>query len=171
MSVGTHLAAFYDSDAGRVRLTLPFLAEGLAAGQPCFLFAHGEELASYLSALGQSPGVDVDSAIESGLLVIGRAPGKTVREALDYWEEALWAALDAGAVVVRGVGEMASEREGFVSEKEMLTYEAMINMTVKRFPCVVICQYDVRKFSGQAVLEALRAHPDVVSLPLGLLLK
>ena len=169
--VGTHLVAFYDSDPGRVRLTVPFLAEGLHAREPCFLFAHGEELDSHLEALSRYPGVDVDGALASGLLVTGHAPGKTVREALDYWEKALWAALDNHATVVRVVGEMASEREGFRSEREMLTYEAMVNMTLKRFPCVVICQYDVRKFSGQAVLEAFRAHPDVLNIPLGLLLK
>jgi hypothetical protein len=66
---------------------------------------------------------------------------------------------------------MASVREVFASEQEMLTFEAMFNTTAKRFPCVVICQYDVRKFSGEAVLSALRAHPDMADLPLGLLLK
>ena len=168
---GTHLVAFYDSDAGRVRLAVPFLAEGLVAGQPCFLFAHGEELDSYLEALSGYPGVDVDDALASGLLTTGGAPGKTVPEALAFWERALWSALDHNSRVVRAVGEMASERDHFISEGEMLTYEAMLNMTLKRFPCVVICQYDVRKFSGQAVLQALRAHPDVASVPLGMLLK
>src|SRR2546421_5000462 len=47
IEVPIHLAAFYDSDAGRVRLTAPFLADGIRAGQPCFLLAHGEELDSY----------------------------------------------------------------------------------------------------------------------------
>jgi len=168
---GTHLAAFYDSEPGRVRLTVPFLAEGLLAGDLCLLFARGEERNSYLEALGRYPGLDLGGALASGVLVIGDAPGTTVREALDYWEKALWSALDSGNAIVRGVGEMASEREGFISEKEMLTYEALVNMTIKRFPCVVICQYDVRKFSGKAVLEAFRAHPDVMSVPLGLLLK
>jgi len=40
-----------------------------------------------------------------------------------------------------------------------------------RFPCVALCQYDVRKFSGQAVLAALRAHPDISNVSIGLLLK
>src|SRR4029077_11707537 len=33
----SHLATFYNNDAGRLRLTIPFLAEGIRAGQPCFL--------------------------------------------------------------------------------------------------------------------------------------
>lgn len=156
----THLVTFYDSDAARLRLTGPFLAEGLRAGQPCFLLAEGEELDSYMVALRVSLGAALDAAIGSGQLVIVGAPGATVEAALAFWEEKLWDAVDNHASVMRAVGEMVSERKSFESEQEMLDYEAAFNMTVRRFPAVVICQYDVRKFSGQAVLAALRAHPD-----------
>jgi excisionase family DNA binding protein len=171
VDVPIHLAAFYDSDPGRVRLTAPFLAEGILAGQPCFLLAHGEELDSYLVAFDQTPGVDVDRALATGLLTVAGSPGRTVGAALDYWEKALWSAMDKHAVMVRAVGEMASERENFDSEHEMLVYEAAFNMTARRFPCAVICQYDVRKFSGSALLSALRAHPDILDVSLALLLK
>src|ERR1700681_3267455 len=46
-----HLATFYSSDAGRVRLTVPFLADGLRSDQTCFLVATDEVLEVYLSAL------------------------------------------------------------------------------------------------------------------------
>jgi excisionase family DNA binding protein len=171
LNVPVHVPAFYDSDAGRVRLTAPFLADGIKAGQPCFLIAQGEELNSYLVALDADPDVDLDAALASGLLTVVGAPGKTVAEALDFWERKLWAALDGHATLMRAVGEMVSEREGFASEQEMLAYEAAFNMTSRRFPCVVICQYDVRKFSGRAILAALRAHPDVLDVSLSLLIK
>ena len=171
MSVPVHIPAFYDSDAGRVRLTAPFLAEGIKAGQPCFLIAQGEELNSYLVALDADPDVDVDKALATGLLTVVGAPGKTVAQALDFWERNLWHAIDGHATLMRAVGEMVSEREGFESEQEMLAYEAAFNMTARRFPCAVICQYDVRKFSGRAILAALRAHPDVLDVSLSLLIK
>jgi len=60
VEVATHLATLYDSDAARTRLAAPFLAEGIRAGQPCFLMAKGEELAGYMDALDAMPGVDVD---------------------------------------------------------------------------------------------------------------
>jgi excisionase family DNA binding protein len=172
VDVPIHLAAFYDSDAGRVRMTAPFLADGIRAGQPCFLIAQGEELESYLIALDHAPGIDVDSVLASGLLQVVSAPGRTVSEALDYWEKGLWEAIDGKQVeLVRAVGEMASEREHFESEQEMLAYEAAFNATSRRFPCAVICQYDVRRFSGPAILAALRAHPDILDVSLNLLLK
>ena len=170
-NVPVHVPAFYDSDAGRVRLTAPFIAEGIKKRQPCFLLAQGEELNSYMVALDSDPAVDVDEALSSGLLTVVGAPGKTVAQALDFWERKLWEALDGNATLMRAVGEMVSEREGFESEQEMLAYEAAFNMTARRFPCAVICQYDVRKFSGQAILAALRAHPDVLDVSLSLLIK
>src|SRR5690348_4130597 len=116
ISVPVHVPAFYDSDAGRVRLTAPFLAEGIKAGQPCFLLAQGEELSSYLVALDSDPTIDVDEALSSGALTVAGAPGKTVAQALDFWEAKLWEAMDRHATLMRAVGEMASEREGFESE-------------------------------------------------------
>jgi excisionase family DNA binding protein len=171
VEVPIHLAALYDSDAGRVRLTAPFLGDGLRAGQPCFLLAQGEEAESYLAALDAMPGVDVDEALASGMLTVLGGPGRTVAKALDFWEEKLWAAKDRHAPVIRAVGEMVSERENFESEQEMLAYEAALNMTARRFPCAVICQYDVRRFSGPAILQAIRAHPDILDVSLSLLIK
>lgn len=162
----THLAVFYDSDAGRMRLSAPFLEDGLRAGQPCFLVAAGEVLDGYLDRLAAAPGLDLGRAIESGLLTIVNSPGTTVDEALQFWEQALWTSLDTRPPVIRVVGEMIVEREMFVSEAEMLAYEAAFNQMSKRFPCFVLCQYDVRAFTGPALLAALRAHPDLMALPL-----
>jgi hypothetical protein len=152
-------------------LTAPFLGEGLQAGQPCFLLAQGEELDSYMVALDAMPGLDVDRALATGQLKVLGAPGRTVAQALDFWERELWAQMEKHAPVMRGVGEMVSERENFESEQEMLAYEAAINLTLRRFPTVVICQYDVRKFSGPAILQAMRAHPDILDVSMSLLIK
>ena len=171
VDVPTHLATLYDTDAARTRLTAPFLADGIRAGQPSFLMAHGEDLASYMESLDAMPGIDLDAAIASGLLTIGAAPGSNAREALDYFEKVLWSAVDRQATVIRVVGEMASVRDAFTSQRELLDFEAMFNTVGDRFPCVALCQYDVRKFSGQAVLAALRAHPDISNVSIGLLLK
>lgn len=171
LEVPFHLPAFYDTEAGRTRLTVPFLADGLRAGQPCFLIAQGEELDAYLVALDTLPGVDVDQALASGALTVVAAPGRTVAEALEFWERNLWEALDRHVPLMRAVGEMVSERMTFESEQEMLAYEVAFNMTGRRFPAAVICQYDVRKFSGTALLAALRAHPDILGISLSPLIK
>ena len=65
--------------------------------------------------------------------------------------------------MIRIVGEMMSEREMFISEEEMLCYEEAFEVMCRRYPVVVICQYDVRQFDGVALLRALKAHPDLFS--------
>jgi excisionase family DNA binding protein len=163
----SHLAAFYNTDAGMLRLTVPFLADGLRAGQPCFLMASGAVQETYLRALRRMLGHDLDAGLGGGGLVYRDGPGGSVEAALEFWEQALWSGIEKGAPLIRGVGEMHCVREQFSSEADMMTFEAAQNSTAKRFPCVLICQYDARRFSGETMLEALRTHPDLFSLPLG----
>jgi excisionase family DNA binding protein len=165
--LGAHLATFYSTDAGRLRLAIPLFADGLRAGQPCFLAANGKVLETYLDALREAPGVDLDAALATELLYTTDGPGVKVEEALQFWERLFWRAIASGPTVLRIVGDMASERELFASEAEMMRYEMAFSALAKRFPTVTICQYDVRDFSGQTILEAMRAHPDLYALHLG----
>jgi len=161
----THLAVFYDTDERRLRLASPFLREGLLAGQPCLLAAFGPEAEIHLESL-RGLGLDVDAAQQAGQLRVWSEPVATIAEGLRWWEDALWSALNTGTKVIRVVGETVSQRRRFGSEPDLLAYEAALNLVTSRFPCVVLCQYDVREFSGPALLTALRAHPDMLALPM-----
>jgi hypothetical protein len=166
LPVHAHLATFYDSDASRLRLTLPLLRDGLIAGETCLLVA-GEDLASlYLDALRQS-GIDIDAALTNKQLEILPYVGTSIKSALDAVEDFLWRTTRTPGAVPRVVGEMVSERKAFPSDSEMIDYEYAVNALTERFPCVVICQYDVRSFAGPTLLGALKAHPDVFDMPLG----
>jgi excisionase family DNA binding protein len=167
LSMHTHLATFYDSDAGRLRLTAPFFAEGLRAGQPCFLVASGDVLDSYFEALGREHGVDIEAALHEGRLVTAPGPGADVDAALSFWEQCCWRAVGRGPTVIRITGEMASARKGFASDADMMRFEVAFNVLARRFPMVALCQYDVRQFDGETVFQAMRAHPDLYSLHLG----
>jgi hypothetical protein len=162
----SHLATFYNTDAGRLRLTIPFLADGIRTGQPCFLAAAPDVAATYKDALREQ-GLDVEGATRSGMFVVVDGPGTTVHGAIDFWEQSCWSVMAGGRTVIRVVGEMGSERKLFLSDQEMMTYEIAFNMIAKRFPTVTLCQYDVREFDGETIFQAMRAHPDLYSLHLG----
>ena len=153
-----HFATFFDSDAGRLRLTLPFLREGLLAGQRCFLVASKSVAAEYVEALA----IDLPTAVETGALTIRPGVGFSAREAIAGWERLWWEALGVGASGIRVVGEMASY-EGFADENEMLDYEVAYDSLAKRHPVQTLCQYDVRRFSGETIMGVLKAHPDLFS--------
>ena len=48
----------------------------------------------------------------------------------------------------------------------MLILERSVGGILKRFPTVAVCQYDVRKFDGPSLPEAIKAHPDASNLGL-----
>ena len=165
----THLAPIFSTDLGGLRLAVPFLAEGLRSGQPCFLAATGAVLERYLKGLDQE-GIDVDAAQQSGRFTIVGWPGATVAGVIANWELLFGKALTAGPTILRVVGEMACERSMFSSDAEMLAYEEAYEVMIRRYPAVTLCQYDAREFNGEVILRVLKAHPDMFLQHLGGLL-
>lgn len=163
----SHLAPIYSTDAGGLRLAVPFLADGLRAGQPCFLVATGAVLERYTRALAEDQGIDFAAAARSGRLMILSGPGATVAAALGNLERLFGNALAGGPAVPRLVGEMACVRRMFPSDADMMSFEESLDVMAKRFPTVSLCQYDARQFDGEILLRALKAHPDMFQQHIG----
>jgi MEDS: MEthanogen/methylotroph, DcmR Sensory domain/Helix-turn-helix domain len=162
LRVHSHLPTFYDTAEGRMRLALPLLAAGLKSGEACLLLADSEMAGIYSTALAAA-GADVDQALATGQLEIAEQCGTSTRAAVQTAEDFLWRAAERNSRVPRIVGEMTCERPSFPSDSDMLEYEVAINVVTRRFPCVVLCQYDVREFDGSVIMGALKAHPDLFS--------
>jgi excisionase family DNA binding protein len=171
-----HFAPIYSTDVGGLRLTVPFIADGLRAGHTCFLVAQGQLLERYATALATEERVDFAAATKSGQLVVlscGSQVGASVisaKEAIANWEQLFGKALAQGASMLRIVGEMACERPLFGSDAEMMAYEEAYDLMARRFPAVTLCAYDARQFGGETILRMLKAHPDMFQQHLGLFL-
>jgi excisionase family DNA binding protein len=166
-----HVATFHSDDASALRLTVPFLADGLRAAHPCSLVADEEMLERYWDALSKEPGIDPKAAVENGQLQTGTIGGGSSADALEHWEKYFAHALRNGPTVIRIVGEMVCERKMFSSDAEMMRYEEAFEVMARRYPVVVVCQYDVREFDGQTILKALKTHPDLFDFRLGAFLR
>jgi transcriptional repressor of dcmA and dcmR len=166
----THIGPIYSTDLGRLRLSIPFLADGLRAGQPCYLVAAGAVLELYAKALAEQHSIDFAEVTDSGRLVVIPGPGANVAEAISNWEQLFGKALANGPTVLRVAGEMASELSVFGSMVEMMAYEQAYEVMAKRFPVVTLCQYDAREFDGEVILRVLKSHPDMFAQHLGGLL-
>jgi hypothetical protein len=164
---GAHLTTYFSSEAGRLRVAVPFLRDGIALGQPCFLIATGKVLDRYIKALEKDVKAELAAARRSGLFATAPAPGRTVQEALAFWDERIAAAENAHApTLVRIVGDMACVKASFATVHQMLIFERQVGAIIARSPSVAVCQYDVREFDGPSLLEAIKAHPDVSELGL-----
>jgi hypothetical protein len=162
---GSHLATYFSTEAGRLRIAVPFLREGITLGQPCFLIASGVVLDRYIKALNKDVKAELATARRRGLFATAPAPGRTVEEALAFWDEQISAALSGyGSTLVRIVGDMACVKTSFADVHQMLVFERLVGSIIARSPSVAICQYDVREFDGPSLLEAIKAHPDVSEL-------
>jgi hypothetical protein len=167
ISVPSHLATFYSSDAGRLRLTLPFLVDGVRSDQHCFLAASEDLLETYINAMRNERDIDLDRALADGKFAALSFDGATVEGAIAFWERRFAALLAQGPTLIRHVGEMAAVRRMFPSEDEMLRFEEAYDVMCRRYRVAAICQYDVRDFNGIAMVRVLKAHPDLFDRHLG----
>jgi hypothetical protein len=162
-----HLAPIYSTDLGGLRLSVPFLADGLRAGQPCFLNATGTVVERYATALAQDHGIDIAAAADNGQLVLRDGPGSNAADAIENWERLFGKALSTRSTVLRVVGEMACVRPMFASDTHLMAYEEAYELMARRFPAVTLCQYDAREFDGEIMLRVLKSHPDMFAQHLG----
>jgi excisionase family DNA binding protein len=161
VTLGTHLASFYETDRGREAISVPFLADGILARDHCLLFAPDKMIATYRLALARDGGREFEEAVREGRFTTASWPGSSAPEALAYLEGHVRTLSADGPVVIRIVAEMASIATGFVSVDDMITYEHMLGSFAKRFPTVFLCQYDAREFDGVSIVRAMKAHPDI----------
>lgn len=69
---------------------------------------------------------------------------------------------------MRIVGDMAWALDKGLGVAELIDFELRYNQFLAhQFPVVSLCQYDARRFSGVAILDALKCHEDTFNYPLG----
>lgn len=162
---GTHLCALYETDEGRTKLAIPFLAEGLRRGDVCFLVA-GKHAERHLLAHLRDAVPGVPAALKSGQLRVWNGFA-SVSATLAAFEEGFLEASRMSAPGIRVVGDMAWFFEQEMSFDELERFEICYNHRLAhRYAAVSLCLYDVREFSGRHVLGALKCHEDTFQYPL-----
>jgi hypothetical protein len=46
--------------------------------------------------------------------------------------------------------------------EDLLEYETRVNYVIPKYDNIVICAYDLSKFSASVVIDAMRTHPAVI---------
>lgn len=165
---GTHICTFYTGSAGRDDIVLPFLAEGIRAGDRCLCFLDTAAPSEVLSSLARQ--VDVRPPVETGQLELGTPADSYLRsgtfsaeEMIDYWgEEAAAAQRGGGYGFTRATGEMPSVLDQPGERAEFFRYEARLNEVIPDYPQVILCLYDLERFGSEVLMDVLRTHPRVI---------
>jgi MEDS: MEthanogen/methylotroph, DcmR Sensory domain len=163
-----HWACVYDSDQQFLQTAVPFLAEGLAAGEPVLAVTTAANLELLGAALGARGG-DVDYA-ES--VFFGRRPPQQVAAVYRYWRNHA-AARDGGGRAGQSVPGSSANGSGRVrilaeplwagrSAREVAAWtrmESALNVVLAPTSISMICPYDTRTLGPAIVSGALRTHP------------
>lgn len=169
ITVGDHICAFYRGAAQRDDVLVPFLRDGIRAGDKCICVMDDPDTERVLGAL--SAGLDIDRSLRTGQLDLmcsdtAYVPAGyfAVDEMLEFWERGVGAAVhQAGFTFVRAVGEMTWALRDLPGVEYLVAYEARLNRFLPRYPQVILCLYDLERFSdGQLLMELLRTHPKVL---------
>jgi excisionase family DNA binding protein len=166
VELGSHLATFYSTDAGRLRIGLPFLRDGIRSDQPCILFALPDLEEQYVRAL-QQENVDVHAAEGDGLLTMLHVECLTPEEFVARLESVFIEVMRRHPGPFRFLGETLAGLQTVQSVKAFISLEQQAGALAKRFPMVMLCAYDVREFDGLTVLECLKLHHDTFAYELG----
>jgi hypothetical protein len=87
----------------------------------------------------------------------------STQEMLDYWDDAVSAALgDGGFPFARSAGETTWTLKELPGLFEFMTYEARLNGFLPRYPQVILCLYDLDHFGGEVLVDILKTHPKVL---------
>ncbi|MEP3278997.1 MAG: MEDS domain-containing protein [Stappiaceae bacterium] len=162
---GNHICTLYENDLGRLKWSVPFLADGLRNGDNCFLIATPVVQAEILSNV-EKAFEGVAEAQDQGRLIVSEGIPDP-KAMCEFVERSLVMATQSGTQSFRLIGDMTWCLHGGMSFDELIDYESRYNYSIaRRFPLVSVCQYDVREFSGAAVLNALKCHEDTFNYPL-----
>lgn len=148
-----HEAFLYGADEEFLARVVPFLRDGVAAGQPAIAPVAPKKIALLRDALGGA--AERVSFIDANTFY--RRPARAIAE----YRRRLDAELSQPNVeLVRVIGELPF---GPTAEEhaEWTRYESMINFVFAGYPSWIVCAYDTRALPEQVVADALRTHPFV----------
>jgi anti-sigma regulatory factor (Ser/Thr protein kinase) len=149
-----HEALLYRGDDEFVAGTVPFIREGLQAGQPVMVAVIAPKIERLRAELGD----DADRVQFVDMAALGGNPAKIIPAWREFVDEHA-----ANGQPIRGVGEpiWAGRRAAEVLECQL--HEALLNLAVDPdTPLWLRCPYDVSALEGDILAEVERSHPVLV---------
>jgi hypothetical protein len=160
VALGSHLIHFWQNEEEFER-GVRFLQLGIEnESQYCVLFGYDEANQRVLEILRKKY-PDLDRMIAEGRVVILRRE-VSASETLANIEAAFAAAVSKGATAIRYLGNLGMGQAPLPGKgaEEVVELENGATLLGRRYPCVVVCMYDVNTVSGRLLLNAgFGTHP------------
>jgi anti-sigma regulatory factor (Ser/Thr protein kinase) len=146
-----HEALFYANAHELLEGTVPFIRQGLAAGEAVMVALPRANVERVQAALG----AEADAVRFADMEALGRNPGRIISAWGDFVSDA--AASGRGA---RGIGEPAWPGRSADELDECGRHESLVNVAFAGSrPWSLICPYDTSRLDEQVLCRAERNHP------------
>ncbi len=155
-SPGDHIGHFYRTVEEGKSLLVSFLKTGLEAREKCVCLISGGRSRQELQEALTAAGVDVESALASGQLVVDEGKSEP-KELQDMLATAL-AQIPGRFPLLRWAGVMSWALKKVPTTEKLMEWETHCN-TVADPPAVFLCQYELTTFLGTVVMDAMKTHP------------
>jgi anti-sigma regulatory factor (Ser/Thr protein kinase) len=147
-----HEALLYNDQATFVEGTVPFIRDGLAAGEPVLVLETAQNIGLLRSALGQ----DADQVHFGDMADVGSNPARII----PAWRE--FAAQRRGQRL-RGIGEPIWNGRRPTELIECQRHEALLNPAfASGVEMWLLCPYDTKELPPAVIAEARHSHPFIV---------
>jgi hypothetical protein len=159
VQLGGHVVHFWRSDE-EFEAGVRFLEVGLAdKSQQCMVFGHDEAIQRVLEILGRKRDELESARAEERFVILRRE--SSAEGTLAASEAAFSAAIQRGATAIRYLGLLGMGRDPLPGKggDEVVELESRVTALILRYPCVLVCMYDVNTVSGQLLLNGFGTHP------------
>ncbi|MGW0424551.1 anti-sigma factor RsbA family regulatory protein [Streptomyces sp. NPDC003015] len=148
-----HPALFYQGEKEYLHGTVPFIRDGLKAGEPVAVAVPGANLALLQRALGE----DVAQVKFLDMTEAGRNPGRIIPRVLRAFADS------HRHQRVRIIGEPIWAGRSTVEYPACVQHEALINPAFQGRDVTILCPYDADRLDEQALTDAHATHPVIIS--------
>lgn len=163
-----HACAFFHSRDEEYELLLPFSMAGARAGERLFQVVDKAQLPERRRRLAEA-GIDVAEAESKGQLEIRPWENAYLRgnrfdqyAMLELIQEVLKGGRSSGFPMTRLWANMEWALDDLPGVHDIVEYETRLNHLLPNYNDVVVCTYDLSKFSAPLVMDIMRTHPQVI---------
>ena len=163
-----HICAFFNSADEEHRVLRSFIKDGFDRGDKAFHLVDPDLREDHLKRLAGA-GIDVQQTMDTGQLEVRpwqAGPLRGDRFDQETWlatfEQVLQSGPAAGYAQTRFLAHMEWALVDLPGLGDLIEFETRVNYVVPKYNDIVICAYDLSKFSANVVMDALRTHPVVI---------
>jgi hypothetical protein len=150
----THQALMYRTEGSFASGLLPFVLEGVEAGEAVQVAGAPENLDALRSAIGVHSNEVLFVDVRDWYV----KPARTLGAYLSFIQKQL----EEGRPAVRIIGEVVWPERDMDLQREWIRYETAINMILEDLPVRLMCTYNSERLTPSRIDAARATHPSVI---------